>query len=1009
MITRIFSALLILSVCSQSVAEDWPMYRGNAERSGYTSDLLPNKLNLRWVYRTRHFPRPAWKTVERMEYDFCYQPIIAGNLVIFGSSSTDKIYALDSMTGQLKWSYITDGPIRFAPVAWKKNLFVASDDGYLYCLDLSEGKLKWKYRGGLSDEKILGNERLISHWPARGGPVVLDDIVYFAAGIWPSDGIYFHALNAETGKKIWVNDGAGKIEMAQPHGGARARSGVSAQGYLLANKNRMVVPTGRSVPAIFDRLTGKFNYYHLQPNQQRGGSSAMLVENGFINAGCYFDDQTGKVVQKIGHGSVVSTPKGIVRAEGRSLAEYSWKEIERKDRKGKSYRVKQLVKGRLIETSHPINKFIIAEEEAICGSTGLLRVIDYTTMRSSWWKTKVDGTVCGIASGNGIIVASTDQGVIYCIGGEGNDSGEINEASSVTAAKEKAKRDLIYTKAADEILNKTGITDGFCVDWESDGVELALELAKKSKLQIYVVLSDPRKITEAKNRVDQEGFYGIRITVHSANSLKEHYPKRFANLVVSSKSLKTKLSEKTLAEIKRLQRPYGGKVCLGKTDQMKVETRGELKGAGSWTHQNSSPANTLCSADEIVKGPLKMYWFRDVEFELPNRHGQGPAPLFHRGYMVVGGVHGLCALDAYNGRTLWTYQLKNNLIDFNGRHHDVGIGDVGSNFCLGGKSAFVSSKDRCIKIDLASGKKVAEFKTPVAENQKNKNWGYLAYHDGLIFGTVLNQEHAISPRYKTVNLRNESVLFFVMDANTGKLKWKYQPEKSIRNNAIAISGDHVYLIDRKIPLKDRISNPRRNGKPRALMKEGEHESGTLISFEKTTGNILWKKNEDIFGTQLSVSEEHGVLLMHYQGVPHTFFKLPSEVGGRIAGFDIHDGYQLWDQKANYKTRPMIIGKTVYSQGGAWDLKNGKTVPFDFKRSYGCGQITASKHLMLFRSATLGYREVGEKAELSNFGGIRVGCWFNAIPAGGMVLVPDGTSECRCSYQMKAWLALQGQE
>ena len=34
----------------------------------------------------------------------------------------------------------------------------------------------------------------------------MDDIVYFAAGIWPSEGIYLYALDASTGKVIWVND-----------------------------------------------------------------------------------------------------------------------------------------------------------------------------------------------------------------------------------------------------------------------------------------------------------------------------------------------------------------------------------------------------------------------------------------------------------------------------------------------------------------------------------------------------------------------------------------------------------------------------------------------------------------------------------------------------------------------------------------------------------------------------------------------------------------------------------
>ena len=45
---------------------------------------------------------------------------------------------------------------------------------------------------------MLGNDRLISHWPARGGPVVADGVVYFAAGLWPSDGIYVYALDGRT-------------------------------------------------------------------------------------------------------------------------------------------------------------------------------------------------------------------------------------------------------------------------------------------------------------------------------------------------------------------------------------------------------------------------------------------------------------------------------------------------------------------------------------------------------------------------------------------------------------------------------------------------------------------------------------------------------------------------------------------------------------------------------------------------------------------------------------------
>ena len=118
------------------------------------------------------------------------------------------------------------------------------------------------------------------------------------------------------------------------------------------------------------------------------------------------------------------------------------------------------------------------------------------------------------------------------------------------------------------------------------------------------------------------------------------------------------------------------------------------------------------------------------------------------------------------------------------------------------------------------------------------------------------------------------------------------------------------------------------------------------------------------------------------------------------------GKRLWEKLAKYETRPVINDEIIYAQGGAWNLKTGESEPFDFKRSYGCGQIASGKHMMLYRSATLGYMDLTRGSGTENFGGIRPGCWINAIPVGGLVLIPDGSSKCRCSYQMQAWFALQ---
>jgi hypothetical protein len=241
------------------------MYRADAARSAYTADPLPAQLKLGWIRKSAQTPQPAWSGRDtRMPYDLAFQPVVAQGRVCFGSSADCTIYALNAQTGTVVWTFVTDGPLRFAPAIWQDRLFAASDDGQLYCLALSTGKLLWKKRPGPNHDMVLGNERLISRWPARGGPVVSQGIVYFGAGIWPSEGIFLCALDATSGEVVWTNPHSGELTLEQPHGGNRARSGVSIQGYLALAGDALIVPTGRATPAVFDRLSGALRYFHLQ-------------------------------------------------------------------------------------------------------------------------------------------------------------------------------------------------------------------------------------------------------------------------------------------------------------------------------------------------------------------------------------------------------------------------------------------------------------------------------------------------------------------------------------------------------------------------------------------------------------------------------------------------------------------------------------------------------------------------------------------------------------------------
>ena len=65
--------------------------------------------------------------------------------------------------------------------------------------------------------------------------------------------------------------------------------GVAAQGYLVIDGDRLYVPTGRGVPAVFERTQGKFLSLNLQPNTNLGGADVVGVGDWFFNSGAVFD------------------------------------------------------------------------------------------------------------------------------------------------------------------------------------------------------------------------------------------------------------------------------------------------------------------------------------------------------------------------------------------------------------------------------------------------------------------------------------------------------------------------------------------------------------------------------------------------------------------------------------------------------------------------------------------------------------------------------------------------
>lgn len=84
-------------------------------------------------------------------------PLVVNNTVYAGNRD-GYFYALDAVTGNLKWRYQTNGPILFSAAYKNEVVYFASNDAHAYALNANNGSLIWK-------SKKLSGAGFHSYWP----------------------------------------------------------------------------------------------------------------------------------------------------------------------------------------------------------------------------------------------------------------------------------------------------------------------------------------------------------------------------------------------------------------------------------------------------------------------------------------------------------------------------------------------------------------------------------------------------------------------------------------------------------------------------------------------------------------------------------------------------------------------------------------------------------------------------------------------------------------------------
>lgn len=187
------------------------VYAGSLDGLFYAVDTATGQA--KWTFATRgerRFTAPgihgAMPRTERMPdpFDvFLSSPVVSGSTVIFGSGD-QHVYALDALTGALKWSFATGDVVHASPAVAHNVVYIGSWDRNLYAIDLGSGRERWRYTTG-NDTTIYNQIGIASSATISGGRV-------FVGG---RDG-KFHVVDERTGKPLWVHDNRGGWTIASP-------------------------------------------------------------------------------------------------------------------------------------------------------------------------------------------------------------------------------------------------------------------------------------------------------------------------------------------------------------------------------------------------------------------------------------------------------------------------------------------------------------------------------------------------------------------------------------------------------------------------------------------------------------------------------------------------------------------------------------------------------------------------------------------------------------------------
>ena len=1009
-------------------AADWPAWRYDAARSATSPHAIPEKLSLQWI---RQFapPKPAWPEDTRLVFDGSYEPVVVGNTLFLASAQNDSITALDTHSGAEKWKFFAEGPIRFAPVSADNRLYFGSDDGCIYCLANENGELLWRFKAAPAARRVIGNDRMSSVLPVRGGPAIADGKLYFTVGVWPFEGTFLYWLDlAKITSGVSPDSAFGVVSLTD----------MTPQGYLVESDGNLFIPCGRATVGLFDIAAQE-----LAPlsYDSRGLTDYFVTASKkWLFHGQRVIDLETKAMLPISAPRPVSDGSEFYIAQGGNLvAADILKQPKPKPAQGNRppepppFKASWFIKSQQIKDAlGAISAARYQEGELTVDIKAGKRIYGrlgnaiYATEppigdrpAEVTWATVIDGTPTALVAADDRLFVTTAEGQLLCFGAEKAIARIYppQEKSSLPNAKSKTETVNFPIQQAVASLPDR---NGFCLVWGAD--EKLLEpLLEQTALALLVVDPDAEKIKALRNKTDLEGLYGDQVTALAGNPLALRLPPYFATLTVISDAgqLPEAEDQEGWTSMYEMIRPYGGAALLPLSDAghaqlapmlealpgaavsrlgswSLLQRQGPLEGAANWSHEYGDPSNSLMSQDLRVRLPLGILWFggpaSDTKYFF-DRHFWGPSLTVINGRMFLQGHTTLAAVDIYTGRILWEKTIEKGSSPgrrgnfYDGDHH------TGYHFLAVEDGIYLAYPDRCLWIDPVTGKTRAEFKLP----ESTARWGRIRVWNDLLIASIFDSgKHEASVPTRLVAL----------DRKTGDIVWDHSPEASCP--IVAIGGNRVYYFDGHIKALY-------NDIGRAGVVPDTGDVRTLRALDVATGEEIWSHETPMVMTWLAFKEGQDILVAsnheNIQAHRGESGEVMWQKTAKSKGFLGHPESR-WDRLILWKDR--IIDQR--GPGVQYFLETGEPIqmqhpltgqPTDWEftaHGHHCNYAVANEHLMTFRADSAGFTNMKD-VSTGRLKGFRTGCRNSLIPAGGILNAPNFGHGCTCAYSLFTSLAL----